>query len=55
MNLGTIEWKSMLFVVVVLFVSLVGIKLIDKIKPSKEELEDNNRSRSSILRVIEKL
>ena len=31
------------------------IKLIDKIKPSKEELEDNNRSRSSILRVIEKL
>lgn len=31
------------------------IKLINKIKPSKEELEDNNRSRSSILRVIEKL
>jgi len=31
------------------------IKLIDKIKPSKEELEDNNRSRSSILRVIEKI
>jgi len=31
------------------------IKLIDKIKPSKEELDDNNRSRSSILRVIEKL
>ena len=31
------------------------IKLINKIKPSKEELEDNNRSRSSILRVVEKL
>lgn len=31
------------------------IKLIDKIKPSKQELEDNNRSRSSILRVVEKL
>ena len=31
------------------------IKLIGKFKPSKEELEDNNRSRSSILRVIEKL
>ena len=31
------------------------IKIINKIKPSKEELEDNNRSRSSILRVIEKL
>lgn len=31
------------------------VKLIGKFKPSKEELEDNNRSRSSILRVIEKL
>ena len=31
------------------------IKLIGKFKPSKEELEDNNRSRSSILRVIEKI
>ena len=39
MNLDTIEWKSMLFVVVVLFVSLVGIKLIDKIKPINGELK----------------
>lgn len=31
------------------------IKLIKKIKPSKEELENNNRSRSAILRVAEKL
>lgn len=31
------------------------IKLIGRIKPSKEELENNNRSRSSILRVIEKM
>ena len=31
------------------------IKIIKKIKPSKEELEDNNRSRSAILRVCEKL
>ena len=31
------------------------IKLIGKYKPSKGELEENNRSRSSILRVIEKL
>ena len=31
------------------------IKLIGKYKPSKEELELNNRSRSAILRVIEKL
>lgn len=31
------------------------VKLIGKFKPSKEELEDNNRSRSAILRVIEKL
>ena len=31
------------------------IKLIGKYKPSKEELEANNRSRSAILRVIEKL
>ena len=31
------------------------VKLVGKFKPSKEELEDNNRSRSSILRVIEKL
>lgn len=31
------------------------IKLIGKYKPSKEELENNNRSRSSILRVIEKM
>ena len=30
-------------------------KLITKIKPSKKELEDNNRSRSSILRVAEKM
>lgn len=31
------------------------IKIIKKIKPSKEEIENNNRSRSSILRVIEKI
>ena len=31
------------------------IKLIGKFKPSKEELENNNRARSSILRVIEKM
>lgn len=31
------------------------IKLIGKFKPSKTELEENNRSRSSILRVVEKL
>lgn len=31
------------------------LKLIAKIKPSKKELEDNNRSRSSILRVAEKM
>ena len=31
------------------------VKLIGKYKPSKEELELNNRSRSAILRVIEKL
>lgn len=31
------------------------VKLIGKYKPSKEELDNNNRSRSSILRVIEKL
>ena len=31
------------------------VKLIGKIKPSKEELEENNRSRSSILRIIEKI
>lgn len=31
------------------------LKLITKIKPSKKELEDNNRSRSSILRVAEKM
>lgn len=31
------------------------IKIIDKIKPSKNELENNNRSRSAILRVAEKL
>ena len=31
------------------------VKLIGKYKPSKEELEENNRSRSAILRVIEKL
>ena len=31
------------------------IKLIGKFKPSKNELENNNRSRSSILRVIEKV
>ncbi len=31
------------------------LKLIKKIKPSKEELENNNRSRSAILRVAEKL
>ena len=31
------------------------IKIIKKIKPSKEELENNNRSRSAILRVIEKM
>lgn len=30
------------------------LKLITKIKPSKKELADNNRSRSSILRVAEK-
>lgn len=31
------------------------LKLITKVKPSKKELEDNNRSRSSILRVVEKM
>ncbi len=31
------------------------LKLIAKIKPSKKELQDNNRSRSAILRVAEKL
>ena len=31
------------------------LKLITKIKPSKKEFEDNNRSRSSILRVAEKM
>lgn len=31
------------------------IKIIGKIKPSKLELQNNNRSRSAILRVIEKL
>ena len=31
------------------------LKLIKKIKPSEKELEDNNRSRSAILRVAEKL
>lgn len=31
------------------------IKIIDKIKPSKEELKNNNRSRSAILRVAQKL
>lgn len=31
------------------------IKVIDKIKPSKNEIESNNRSRSAILRVAEKL
>ena len=31
------------------------VKIIGKFKPSKTELENNNRSRSSILRVIEKL
>ena len=31
------------------------IKLIGKFKPSKEELDNNNRSRSAILRVIEKI
>ena len=31
------------------------VKLIGKFKPSKEELDNNNRSRSSILRVIEKV
>ena len=31
------------------------VKIIGKFKPSKEELENNNRARSSILRVIEKL
>ena len=31
------------------------LKLIEKIKPSKKELVDNNRSRSSILRVAEKM
>lgn len=31
------------------------LKLITKIKPSKKELVDNNRSRSSILRVAEKM
>jgi len=31
------------------------VKLVGKYKPSKEELEENNRSRSSILRVIEKV
>ncbi len=31
------------------------VKIIGKFKPSKTELENNNRSRSAILRVIEKL
>lgn len=31
------------------------LKLITKVKPSKKELDDNNRSRSSILRVAEKM
>ena len=31
-----------------------NLKLINLIKPSKEEIEFNPRSRSSILRVIEK-
>ncbi len=31
------------------------VKIIGKFKPSKEELDNNNRSRSSILRVIEKV
>ena len=31
------------------------LKLITKVKPSKKELEDNTRSRSSILRVAEKM
>lgn len=31
------------------------IRLIGKFKPTKEELDNNNRSRSSILRVIEKM
>ena len=31
------------------------LKLITKVKPSKKELEDNNGSRSSILRVAEKM
>ena len=31
------------------------IKIIDRIKPSKKELEENNRARSSILRVCEKI
>ncbi len=31
------------------------LKIIKKIKPSQKELEDNNRSRSAILRVAEKL
>ena len=31
------------------------IKMIGKFKPTKEELKNNNRSRSSILRVIEKV
>lgn len=31
------------------------IKIIDKVKPSKEEIKNNNRSRSAILRVAEKL
>ena len=30
-------------------------KLIGKFKPTKEELENNNRSRSAILRVIERI
>ena len=34
-----IEWKSMLFVVAVLFASLVIIKIIDKIKPMNGELK----------------
>lgn len=34
-----IEWKSMLFVVAVLFASLVIIKIIDKIKPINGELK----------------
>lgn len=31
------------------------VKIIGKFKPSKKELENNNRSRSAILRVIEKI